>query len=129
MDWLLSYVGSTVGLISVTGLSFVALAAIAVFTRNWKAGVAAIIVLAAGFAYMHIDKQAYQRRVSEEAAAQVALLRGRLETLQKQGEAHAERAKIDAAYIDLLESEHGETPANATPGIPADVAKRIGAIR
>lgn len=129
MLWMLSYLGANFALIVVVTLAVLALAAVAFFARNWKVALAAIAVLAAGFAYMQIDKNAYQRRVSEEAAAQVAMLRGRLVTLQKQTDADAERAKTDATYIETLEAEASQTPANATPGIPADVAKRIGAIR
>ena len=127
--WALSYIGSNFALILVVVLAVVALGAVAWFAKNWKVAVAALLVLGAGLAYQHIDKTAYQRRVSEEAAAEVATLKGRLATLQKQTAADAERAKADAAYIESLEAQAGETPANNTPAIDKSTANRIGAIK
>jgi positive regulator of sigma E activity len=75
--WFLSYWAANFALIIVVTLAVVALGAVAWFAKNWKVAVAAAAVLAAGFAYMQIDKSAYQRRVAEEAAAQVKLLQGR----------------------------------------------------
>lgn len=129
MAWALSYIGSNFALILVVVLAIVALGAVAWFARNWKVAVAALLVLGAGLAYQHIDKTAYQRRVSEEAAAEVATLKGRLATLQKQTAADAERAKADAAYIESLEALAGETPPNNTPAIDKSTANRIGAIK
>lgn len=127
--WALSYIGSNFALILVVVLAVVALGAVAWFAKNWKVAVAALLVLGAGLAYQHIDKTAYQRRVSEEAAAEVATLKGRLATLQKQTAADAERAKADAAYIESLEALAGETPPNNTPAIDKSTANRIGAIK
>ena len=127
--WALSYIGSNFALILVVVLAVVALGAVAWFAKNWKVAVAALFVLGAGLAYQHIDKTAYQRRVSEEAAAEVATLKGRLATLQKQTAADAERAKADAAYIESLEAQAGETPPNNTPAIDKSTANRIGAIK
>lgn len=127
--WALSYIGSNFALILIVVLAVVALGAIAWFAKNWKVAVAALLVLGAGLAYQHIDKTAYQRRVSEEAAAEVATLKGRLATLQKQTAADAERAKADAAYIDSLEALVSETPANDKPALDQSTAGRIGAIK
>jgi CBS-domain-containing membrane protein len=127
--WALSYIGSNFALILVVVIAVIALGAVAWFARNWKVAVAALLVLGAGLAYQHVDKTAYQRRVSEEAAAEVATLKGRLATLQKQTAADAERAKADAAYIDALEALANDTPRNDTPAIYKDTANRIGAIK
>lgn len=127
--WALSYIGSNFALILVVVIAVIALGAVAWFARNWKVAVAALLVLGAGLAYQHVDKTAYQRRVSEEAAAEVATLKGRLATLQKQTDADAERAKADAAYIESLEALAGETPPNDTPAIDKATANRIGAIK
>lgn len=127
--WALSYIGSNFALILVVVIAVIALGAVAWFARNWKVAVAALLVLGAGLAYQHIDKTAYQRRVSEEAAAEVATLKGRLVTLQKQTAADAERAKADAAYIEALEVLAGDTPPNDTPAIDKNTANRIGAIK
>lgn len=129
MMWALSYIGSNFALILVVVLAVVALGAVAWFARNWKVAVAALLVLGAGLAYQQIDENAYQRRVSEEAAAQVETLKGRLVTLQKQTAADAERAKADAAYIESLEALASETPANDKPAIDQGTANRIGAVK
>jgi hypothetical protein len=129
MQWALSYLGANAALVSVTGLSVVALGAIAFFTKNWKAGVAAILVLAAGFAYMQIDKSAFARAQAAQAAKVVATLEGRLATLQHQTKADADRAKVDADYIEALEIAASETPPNAAACLPVDASKRVGAIR
>ena len=99
------------------------------FAKNWKVGVAAIAVLACGLAYQQIDKNAYQRRVSEEAAQQVKMLQGRLEALAAVNEADAKRASDDAATIDALRETAANTPANDTPCLDTNAAKRIGDIR
>lgn len=127
--WALSYIGSNFALILVVVLAVVALGAVAWFARNWKVAVAAILVLCVGLAYQHVDKTAYQRRVSEEAARDKKVLQGRLDTLQKQTAADAERAKADAAYIESLEALASETPANDKPAIDQGTANRIGAIK
>lgn len=72
--WALSYLGSTWVLILVIALVIAALGALAWFSHNWKLIAAAVLILAVGFAYMHVDKQAYARRVAEESAAQVTKL-------------------------------------------------------
>jgi hypothetical protein len=48
MIWLLSYLASNFALILAVTLCVLALAAIAWFTKNWKAAVAAGVVLIAG---------------------------------------------------------------------------------
>lgn len=130
MQWVLSYIGSTGALIVVVVLAVVALGAIAWFAKNWKFAIAAVTVLALGFGYMQIDKNAYQRRVAEEAAAKVAILQGRLDALNKAAEADAIRAQEDALYIAALESQANVTPPNAgASGIDAAAANRIGAVK
>lgn len=129
MQWALSYVGTNFALIAVVVLAVVALSAVAWFAKNWKVAVAAVVVLAAGLGYQQIDKNAYQRRVGEEAAAKVAALQGRLDTLSKVSEADARRAAGDAARIGALETLAGETPANTDVAIDAATATRIGAIK
>jgi predicted negative regulator of RcsB-dependent stress response len=134
--WALSYLGSKFALIIVVFLAVVALGAVAWFAKNWKVAVAAALVLAAGFAYMQIDKSAYQRRVAEEAAAQIEMVRselktaqGRLATLQKISDADAKRAFDDAKRIDELETMATATPRNDGAALDAATAKRIGAIK
>lgn len=129
MQWALSYIGSTWALILVVVLAVVALGAVAWFSRNWKVAVAAIIVLALGLAYQQIDKNAYQRAVSEQAAAQVKALQARVALLNAVTKQDAERAAKDAAEIEQLREHAGQTPANTSPCLDDGAAARIGAIR
>lgn len=129
MTWLPSYIGSNFALIAVVVLAVVALGAVAWFAKNWKVAVAAVVVLAAGLAYQQIDKSAYQRRVSEEAAARVRLLQAHIDVLSKVTAADAEQAKKDAAEIETLRGMVSQTPANSGPCLDEGAAKRIGAIR
>jgi thiol:disulfide interchange protein len=127
--WLLSYVGSNFGLIIMVALSVAALGAVAWFAKNWKVAVAAAVVLALGFAYMQVDKNAYQRRVSEEAREQVEILQRRLGALQLTAKADAARSAEDQKRIAELERLASETPPNTGACLDRDAARRVRAIR
>lgn len=129
MPWTLSYIGSNFALILVVVLAVVALGAVAWFAKNWKVAVAAVVVLGLGLAYQQIDKNAYQRRVAEEAAAKVAVLQSRINELAKINQADTERALADAAEIARLETLAGDTPANDRPCLDVDAARRVRAIQ
>jgi hypothetical protein len=129
MTWITSYIGSNFALIAVVILTAIALGAVAWFTKNWKVAVTAGAILAIGLAYQQIDKNAYQRRVAEEAAAKIRILQGHLDVLNSVTKADAKRAAKDAAEIDALRTLAGATPANAAIAVPLDAAKRIGAIK
>jgi hypothetical protein len=70
-----------------------------------------------------------ERYDAKQAAAKVAILQDRLDTLTKVAEADAARAAEDALYIAALEAQAGTTPPNDGPCLPADAAKRIGGIK
>lgn len=129
MQWVLSYVGSNFALIAVVVLAVIALGAVAWFAKNWKVAVAAVVILGAGLAYQQIDKNAYQRRVAEEAAEKVKILQGRLDTMNQANQANAERALQDAARISELETQANETPANAGDCLDRDGAGRVRSIQ
>lgn len=136
MLWFLSYVGSNFALIAVVVLAVLALGAVAWFAKNWKVAVVAVLVLAAGLAYQHIDKTAYQRRVAEEAAEQIAAakaeaekLQARLDTVNAINQQNAERAMTDAAEIERLQKLAGQTPADSTPALKRDAVGRVRNIR
>lgn len=129
MPWILSYLGANFALIAVVVLLVIALGAIAWFAKNWKVAVAAILLVCAGLGYQQIDKNAYQRRVSEEAAAQVQVLQGRLDTLAAVTAEDAKSAKADSEYIKALETVIGDTPPNATVCLDAETSKRIGDVK
>src|SRR5439155_17309238 len=97
--WALSYLGSNFALIAVVALAVVALGALAWFSANWKLLAAAVLILAAGFAYMHVDKEAYGRRIAEESAAKVGSLEKRIKTMSEASEADAKRAAAAADQI------------------------------
>jgi len=127
--WALSYIGANWALILVVVLAVAALGAIAWFAKNWKIAVAALIVLGLAFTYQQIDKSAYQRRVNEEKAKEVKLLKERIATLSKVNEEHAERAINDATEIGRLEADASVTPANDSPCLDRDAAERVFRIR
>jgi apolipoprotein N-acyltransferase len=127
--WALSYLGSTWVLILVIALVIAALGALAWFSHNWKLIAAAVLILAVGFAYMHVDKQAYARRVAEESAAQVTKLQGRIKTLNEASEADAKRAAENADRISKLESQVNDTPPNAQRCLDRAGAGRVRNIK
>lgn len=129
MMWVLSYIGANFALILVVVLLVAALGVVAWVARNWKVAVAAVAVLACGLSYQQIDKTAYQRRVAEEAAQQVAILQGRLDTISEANRANAERALADTARIAELEARADSTPANAAPCLDNEASKRVGDIQ
>jgi hypothetical protein len=129
MTWLLSYIGSTWALILAVVIAVVALGAIAWFSRNWKVAVAAVVILGAGLAYQQIDKNAYERRVSEEAAAQVKALQARVALLDMINRSYAEQAAKDADDLSHLREQAGNTPANGGPCLDEGAADRIGRTR
>jgi membrane protein implicated in regulation of membrane protease activity len=127
--WLLSYVGSNFGLIIMATLVVLGLSAVAWFGKNWKVAVAAALVLAVAFLYMHVDKAAYQRRVNEEKAEEIATLKRRIGTLQLVTKNDTARAGADAKRIEDLERLSRETPANGGACLDRDAARRVRAIR
>lgn len=129
MMWLLSYVWANFALIAVVTLAVVGLAVLAFFLKNWKAALAALVILGAGFAYMWIDKTAYQRRVSEEAAEKVLALENHIKKMNDAAEAHDKRAAEDATKIAELEVKANETPANSGACLDIDSARRVRDIK
>ena len=133
LSWIGSYLAANFALVTVTGLAVAALGAIAFFARNWKAAVAAAAVLGAGFAYQQIEKSAYQRRVAEEAAAQVDQLKQRLNVLNAASEQDARRAAADQARISDLEEQARAKPAATDQSrhvcFDRTATRRVSAIR
>lgn len=127
--WFLSYIGSNFALILVVTLAVIAVGAVAWFAKNWKVAVAALVILAAGFAYMQIDKNAYQRRVAEEAAAEVNALKVQIALTNAAAERDAQRAIADAEQISELKRKASDTPANSGECFDVNAADRVRAIR
>lgn len=133
MTWLGSYLGSTWALVLVVALVVAALGAIAFFARNWKAAVASVLVLGCGFAYLQVDKNAYARRVAEEAAEKVAALEARINVLNAANESDAMQAIADQARISQLEDQARakapDTPQSRLVCLDRSAARRVSAIR
>jgi cell division protein FtsX len=127
--WALSYLWANFALILVVTLAVVGLGFLAFFLKNWKAALAAVVVLGLGFAYMQIDKNAYQRRVSEEAAERVDALKKQIKNMNEAAEADALRAIEDANKIAELETKANETPANSGACLDIDGARRVRNIK
>jgi apolipoprotein N-acyltransferase len=129
MLWLLSYIGSNFALILVVTLAVAALGAFAWFARNWKAAVAALALLAAGFTYMQIDKSVYQRRVAEEAASKVRVMEDRLRIMSAISKAYTDSYVVDQNALNELKRRASETPPNNAPCLDRDAARRVQSIR
>lgn len=127
--WIWSYITGNFGLIAVVAALVIALGAVAWFARNWKVAVAALVVLGGGFAYMQIDKNAYQRRVAEEHAAQVKQLHDQIAKRDAAAEADAKRAQQDADEIAKLKELANATPANNSACLDRAAADRVRSIR
>lgn len=127
--WLLSYITANLALILVVLLAVAGCGLIFWITKNLWAVVTAVVILAAGFAYQQVDKSAYQRRVSEEAAAQTRVLQSRLDAVTDINNANTARAVEDQVKIEELEKLANETPANNTACLDPEAAARIGAIK
>jgi cell division protein FtsB len=125
----LSYLGAHWTLIIVVVLAVAVLGYLAFILKNWKAALAAVVLVMAGLAYQSADLAGYKRRVNEEAQAQVKLLNSRLAVLEAVSKAYNARAAYDAATIKKLEDEAKETPANSDQCLPADAARRVRSIR
>lgn len=125
---IISYILAHLGLILSCVLGVVALSAVAVFAKNWKAAVAAVVLTIAGLAYQEADLGGYKRRLNEEAQAQVAILNGRIATLAAITKAYNERSIADAAKITELETQASETPKNDGSCFDAPTAHRVRSI-
>lgn len=125
----LSYIGAHWFLIlSVVGIS-AALAAVAWFTKNWKAAVAAIVLVFFGLAYQSADLGGYKRRVDEAKAEQIKTLTDRLAVTNLVTSMDAYVALANAKLNTQMEDLARETPANAAVCLDAAAAHRVWAVR
>lgn len=130
--WIVSYTLANWPLILCVAAIIAALIAIGIFVRNWRAFVAAGVILAAGFAYQWIDKQGYQRAQAEERQriiaakdAEIAVLTERIALVNSVNQMHADNALADSARIEALEKAAHETPANDKPALDRAAARRV----
>jgi hypothetical protein len=128
MSWFLSYVTSTFGLISVTGLLVVICLGIAWTLKSLKWAIGAAAVLAAGLAYAQIDHNAFQRAEAARAQAQIELLQTRILTISMITAKDNERSVADAFLNTKLKDLSLETPRNDGACLDAATAHRVWAI-
>ncbi|WP_296741472.1 hypothetical protein [Mesorhizobium sp.] len=119
------------------------LALIAFLTRNLWAVVVALGLMAAGFAYVQIDKAAYDRAAAEQLAeklkakdeqirqrdALIEAARQRINVLNAANELDAMQALTDADEISKLKAQINETPADATIALKRAATGRLRAFR
>lgn len=105
-----------------------ALVAFAWFTKNWKAALAAVVLVFAALAYQSADLGGYKRALDEAKAREIAILQGRIDTLSLVGDLDAKRAAADAQLNHKDESLTLETPPNAGACLPRAAVSRLRAI-
>ena len=124
----LSYIGAHWFLIlSVVGIA-AGLSAFAWFTKNWKAALAAIVLVFFGLAYQSADLGGYKRRLNEEKAQEIALLHDRLATMSMITSLDTQRVLSDAKLNTQLERLAFETPPNAGACLDRASARRVRSI-
>ncbi len=105
---------------------------IALFFAKWRfylyGTLVALVLSGAGFAVYTIEKRGYERRVAENAAAQIETLQRRLGALQLIAASDAIRATTDRDHIEKLETLSRETPKNDGVCLDADAARRVRSI-
>lgn len=115
-------------ILSVVGLAL-GLATFAWFTKNWKAALAAVVLVFAGLAYQSADLGGYKRALDERKAEQIKTLTDRLALTGILAAADAHRAQADAALNTQLEDLARDTPPNAAVCLDAAAAHRVWAVR
>ena len=125
----LSYIGAHWFLIISVIAGTIALVAFAWFTKNWKAALAAVVLVFAGLAYQSADLGGYKRRIDEEKAQEISQLRSRLAAVAFITASDTQRAMADAATNSKLETLAFDTPPNAGPCLDAAAAHRVWAVR
>lgn len=105
------------------------LTAIAWLLNNWKLALAGVAVVAALLFVWHVDRAGYQRRVAEEAAVQVKVLQGRLDTVNAINTAYGQRYSADQKALSELKKAASETPKNDAACLPRAATGRVRSIR
>jgi hypothetical protein len=129
MSALLLYLASHWVLVIITVLAVVALGAAAYVFKNLKFALAAIAVAIAGFMYQGAVMHGVNLQIERDMAIKVALLNGRITTLNTASEKDAALAIEDAKEIERLKGLSSETPANGNACLDVDAARRVRNIR
>lgn len=115
--------------IVIGALAVVVLGYVAFILRNWKIAAAVIAIVCAFLGAQALYNAGYNARVAVEVADRTKLIQARLDTLEFIAAGDKVRADADAETIRILTEQASATPANSTAALPADVVKRIGAIK
>lgn len=124
----LSYVSAHWFLILSVVLGVVGLGAFAWFAKNWKAALAAVVLVMAGLFYQSADLAGYKRAVDEAKAEQIKTLTDRLAVSNLITAADTHLAMADAKLNTDLETLSRETPYNGAACLDVDAARRVRAI-
>ncbi|UGA46809.1 hypothetical protein HU230_0012500 [Bradyrhizobium quebecense] len=125
----ISYIGAHWLLILAVLLGVIALGAFAWFAKNWKAAVAAVVLVVAALTYQHADLGGYKRRLDEEKAEQIKTLTSRIATLSLITSMDNQVSLANAQTLKKLESLSLDTPPNAGACLSRDAARRVRAVR
>ncbi len=129
IEALLTYFAAHWMLASGVTLAVVALGLAAYVFKNAKLALAAIVLAIAGFMYQGAVTHGIELQLQKEMAIKVALLNGRIDTLNKANADHAARAVEDSKQISELEAKANETPPDNRPALSRDAARRVRNIR
>ena len=124
----LSYLGSHWVLFISVVLIVIVLGAASWFLKNWKLAAGAIIVVVFGLAYQSANMDGYQRKVAEDAQAQIKVLGARLLAANIIASQDTQRATADAFLNSKLDALSRETPFNPAGCLSLDAARRVRAI-
>lgn len=106
----------------------VALVAFAWFAKNWKAAVAAVVLVMAGLFYQSADIGGYKRALDERKAEQIRMLNDRIATLSLINAADTQRVLSDAKLNNQLEDLSRDTPPNTGACLDRAAAGRVRSI-
>lgn len=126
---LLTYLAANWMLAGGVTLAVIALGIAAWVFKSAKIALVAIVLAIGGFMYQGAVTHGIELQLQKEMAMKVALLNGRIETLNKANSDHAARAVEDSKTISELEVKAYETPANNRPALDHDAARRVRSIR
>ena len=124
-----SYLGSHWELVIICVLGVVALGYAAFALRNWKVAAFAIAVTCAGLFYQRAQIDGYNRRVSEDVAAQTQTYKDRIDVLNTLALKNAMQAQKDSDSLNALRKKSEDTPKNDGACLDRAAVGRVRDIR
>lgn len=123
------FLGTNWGMIIVAVLAIVVCGLIAWFTRNWKAVVVAVAILAVIYGAQHMFVSGVNAEVARQVARKYKDLQDKLKLANEIADDHLARSERDAAEIEALKALAGTTPPNSDIGLTKEAADRVRAIQ